>query len=170
MDEIWKDVVNYEGLYQVSNLGNVKSVARVVHRKNGTTTTYPERLLKCRSFGNYVQAILSKDGKIKCFTVHRLVATAFIPNPHNYPCVNHKDEVRTNNCVDNLEWCTYKYNNEYNNRVGKCKEKISKTLKEKSYHHKMTNEQKEHIRQGAFKGWETRRTRTKLTKTSEEEL
>ena len=100
---------------------------------------------------------MCKNGKTKQGLLHRLVAEAFIPNPDNLPCINHKDENPLNNRADNLEWCSYKYNNEYNDRIGRCRDKISTTLKTKQYHHKMTPEQIEHIRQGAYKGWETRR-------------
>lgn len=74
---------------------------------------------------------LYKNGKAKKIKMHRLVAETFIPNPNNYPCVNHKDENKLNNCVDNLEWCTYSYNNSYNNchiRRGKTQKGKSKTL------------------------------------------
>ena len=100
--EIWKNVLGYEGLYQVSNLGNIKSFIG------------KEKILKPSTTNNgYPGVNLTKDKKIKRYSVHRLVAEAFIPNPNNYPCVNHKDENRTNNRADNLEWCTYSYNNTY---------------------------------------------------------
>ena len=126
MEEIWKDIEGYEGYYQVSNLGNVRRLERLVNhwRKNGHLRPQPARVLKqCR--GNSRQrygVILCKEGKTKRFPVHRLVAMAFIPNPNNYPCINHKDENAYNNCVDNLEWCSYKYNSNYgtrNERIGK---------------------------------------------------
>ena len=101
--------------------------------------------------------ILCKDGHTSAKSVHRLVAQAFIPNPNNYPIINHKDCNGRNNDVRNLEWCTYKYNNEYNGRIDKCRDKISKTLLEKTEHPKRTPEQIENIRKGAYKGWETRR-------------
>lgn len=117
MEEIWKDVVGYEGLYQVSNLGRVKSL----YKKNGAILkAYPN------GFG-YLIVSLFVNGNSKKHKVHRLVANAFIPNIHNLPCVNHKDENKTNNFVfvntdgsidyekSNLEWCTYKYNTNYGN-------------------------------------------------------
>lgn len=100
MQELWKDVSGYEGLYQVSNLGRVKRPCK--------------RLLKgsiCKN--GYYRVTLWKDGKMSYKHIHRLVAMVFIPNPNNYPCINHKDEVKTNNNVDNLEWCSYYYNNNY---------------------------------------------------------
>ena len=106
MKEIWKDVVGYEGLYQVSNMGNVRSL-------NWKNCGYTRNLwLKPHNKG-YFQVELVKNKKKKTFVVHRLVSVAFIPNPDNLPCVNHKDENKQNNCVDNLEWCDYGYNNRY---------------------------------------------------------
>lgn len=163
MQEIWKDVQGYEGLYQVSSLGRVKSCSRLVHIENDTQRKYQrlhERILKPGG-GKYEQVILCRNGKTEAKLIHRLVAQAFIPNLDNLPCINHKDENPSNNCVDNLEWCSYKYNNEYNSRIDKCRDKISRTLKRKQYHHKMTPEQIEHIREGAYKGWETRRKKIK---------
>jgi len=153
--EIWKDVVGYEGLYQVSNIGRVKSCDRIVSAgdNNHEYQHIKEKILNCKSYGKYVQVVLSKEGKVKCFGVHRLVAQAFIPNPYNLPCVNHKDTVKTNNRVNNLEWCTYKYNNEYDDRVEKCKSKISTTLKGRPLSFKWTSEQKKHISEGVKKSW-----------------
>lgn len=103
MKEIFKDIKGYEGLYQVSNYGNVKSLKNNIIKK-------PSKLPK-----GYLQMRLSKNGKCKYISIHRLVAQAFIPNPQFKPCVNHKDCNPQNNCVDNLEWCTYKENNSYKN-------------------------------------------------------
>lgn len=106
MEEIWKDIKDYEGLYQVSNLGRVKSLNYL--------RTEKEQILKtnkvCRG---YYQVVLWKDKKPKRYSVHRLVAEAFLPNPFNYPIINHKDENPSNNCSQNLEWVTYKYNSAY---------------------------------------------------------
>lgn len=103
--EIWKMIPGYEGLYMVSSLGRVKSLN--YHRTGVEKVLKPvdKRYLRVRLF--------SKDGTNKLFSVHRLVAMAFIPNPDNLPEVNHKDENKLNNCVDNLEWCTRKYNANY---------------------------------------------------------
>ena len=123
MREIWKDVQNYEGLYQVSNLGRVKSLPR-----NGTVLN--ERILKPSAdrYG-YKQVILSKNNNHKPFKVHRLVANSFLLNKNNFPCINHKDENKENNKVDNLEWCSYSYNNAYNGRAKKvAKNKQKKVL------------------------------------------
>ena len=113
MRELWKDIDGYEGLYQISNLGNVKSVQRIVTR--GTNfIPINERILKTGDNDGYKYVSLSKSGKSKTVWIHRLVAIAFIPNPNKLPCVNHIDENTHNNCVTNLEWCTHSYNNSYN--------------------------------------------------------
>lgn len=110
MEEIWKDIKGYEGLYQVSNIGRVKSL--------NYNHTKKEKILKpIKDKKNYLYINLYKNVKIKHIKIHRLVAEAFIPNPNNYPCVNHKDEDKSNNCVNNLEWCTYQYNNTYGTAI-----------------------------------------------------
>ena len=107
MAETWKPITGYEGLYEVSNLGNVASLnykgkgVRRVLKQSKNTHGYPQVVLKPRG------------EKCKCFMTHRLVAKGFIPNPNNLPFVNHEDETRDNNNVDNLEWCTRRYNNTY---------------------------------------------------------
>lgn len=117
--EEWRDVIGYEGLYQVSSFGRVKSFCRgkdkiLKHDKN--------------CFG-YLNVKLYKCGiKRKHFRVNRLVAQAFIPNPDNLPCINHRNECRTDNSVWNLEWCTHKYNNNYGNH----KRKLSKPCGEET--------------------------------------
>lgn len=105
MKEVWKDVLGYEGLYQVSNLGRIKSLPR------HTTRGKIRKLIPQRS--GYLMFPAWKNGKLKLLSVHRCVAKAFIPNPKNLPQVNHKDECKTNNCVSNLEWCSAKYNTNY---------------------------------------------------------
>lgn len=103
--EIWKDIAGYEGYYKVSNLGRVKSLN---YRNKGY-----EQILKPKKHNKgYLQIQLMGNGN-KTFTIHRLVANAFLENPNNYPCVNHKDENKLNNHVDNLEWCDMKYNANY---------------------------------------------------------
>lgn len=107
MRQMWKEIPNTEGLYLISDKGRVFSV-----RSN--------RLLKRQYQSNgYERTELNINGVSKKYFVHRLVAEAFLPNPNNYPIVNHKDENPKNNCVDNLEWCTAKYNSNY----GTCKER-----------------------------------------------
>ena len=112
--EVFLSVPGYEGYYEVSNLGNIKSL------RSG-------KLLKQASNKDgYKLVCLAKDGKSRTFNVHRLVAMAFLPNPENLPEVNHKDETHDNNCVENLEWCSRTYNRNY----GTYRERMSKSLKE----------------------------------------
>lgn len=141
--EIFRDVKGYEGLYQVSNLGNVKSLERIDYSNH----LRKERILKPETDkGGYLTVVLSKDKKKKNIKVHRLVAEAFIPNLHNYPQVNHKqEEDKTNNCVyinedgtvdldkSTIEWCSVEYNNKYGTRTervaasntnGKCSKPV----------------------------------------------
>ena len=106
MEEIWKDVPGYEGLYQVSDNGNVR---RLNWNRTGTTRNIT---LKPHKNG-YRQVLLAKNGKRKMFTVHRLVAMVFIPNPDGLPHVNHIDENKANNIAANLEWCSPSYNVKY---------------------------------------------------------
>ena len=114
--EIWKDIEGYEGKYMVSNLGRVKSLN---YRRTGK-----EKIMKGYDNGyGYLRVLLHKDGKVKNCRIHRLVAQAFLENPQNLPEVNHKDEDKTNNRVDNLEWCSRQYNNTYNGRAKKSAEK-----------------------------------------------
>lgn len=117
MEEIWKDIKGYEGLYQVSNLGNVKSLKRQVYAgKNRLRWQYEKILSTNKTNGNgYKIVSLSKDNKSKNKYIHRLVAETFLNNPNNYKYINHKDENKDNNCVDNLEFCTAQYNATYNN-------------------------------------------------------
>ena len=112
MKEIWKAVPGYVGLYEVSSLGRVRSVGRLVNGREGQMLTVKERVLKpdVHQLG-YRRVTLSKDGKAKRFAVHRLVALVFIPNPEGLPCISHEDDDPTNNSVGNLRWCTYSYNN-----------------------------------------------------------
>lgn len=118
--EIWKDIKGYEGLYQVSNYGKIKSLSRHIIRINGNYLIDKDKLLKQKKNPKgYVSVSLCKKGVIKYRMIHRLVAEAFIPNPNNYPCVNHKNENKVDNRLENLEWCSYTYNNEYNNRAKK---------------------------------------------------
>lgn len=122
MKEIWKDVVNYEGLYQVSNKGRVKRIESVVKsclKYHNGFKIVKEKLKDFCFVNKYYSVVLCKNGKRKMFRVHRLVAQAFLPNPNNFEQVNHKDENKLNNCVENLEWCSAKYNQNYGTRKEK---------------------------------------------------
>lgn len=123
--ETWKSVKNYDGLYEVSSTGLVRSVMRKVWNpgRNCYRTQYPRILRLSTDDKGYNRVTLSKDGKVKQHLVHRLVAEAFIPNPNNLPQINHKSEVTNDNRVENLEWCT----NEYNCNYGSHNENISKS-------------------------------------------
>lgn len=110
MLEEWRAVVGYEGLYEVSNMGQVKALERRVMNNGGLQRKH-ERILKAHYGQNHHgMVILCKDGKTKPHLVHRLVAMAFIPNPDNKPCIDHIDTDFQNNHVDNLKWCTQKEN------------------------------------------------------------
>ena len=118
--EIWRDIPGYEGIYQVSNLGRIKSLPRIIICSNGYKKNYGSKILKFSSDKNgYSKVALCKFCKQRSFLVHRLVAELFVPNPNNYSEVNHKDENKSNNCSNNLEWCTRKYNVNYGNRTKK---------------------------------------------------
>ena len=125
-EEIWKDIPGYEGLYQVSNFGRVKSLRKAIIMS-----------IRINKKG-YSTIGLSKNGVFNRKSIHRLVAEAFIPNPDNLPQVNHKDEVKTNNCVENLEWCDNYYNLMYgtgndrriiSNQNGGIEKRISTRIK-----------------------------------------
>ena len=115
MEEIWKDIKGYEGLYQVSNLGNVRSLDILINCKGARGIDKHIRkgriLKKVINTKGYYYINLSKKSKIKNTRVHRLVAKAFIENPNNYKIINHIDGNKLNNRVDNLEWCTFSHNN-----------------------------------------------------------
>lgn len=113
MEEIWKPVKGFEGYYEVSNLGRVRSIDRYVNTKGDSKRIRNGRVLKGIIHNEYVLVTLSKDNLKSKKRVHRIVAEAFLPNPDNLPQVNHKDEDKTNNNVTNLEWCDSKYNMNY---------------------------------------------------------
>ena len=119
-NEVWKDIKGYEGLYQVSSLGRVKSVERVVVQSNGYTKTVKESIRKPKKDQNgYLQVGLSKNGVVKRYTVHKLVATAFIQKDDLFAdTVNHKNEIKTDNRAENLEWMNNGDNSRYSHRDG----------------------------------------------------
>lgn len=123
MEELWKDINEYEN-YQISNFGNVKSKRYWV----GNRYVYKDKLLKpSLSSSGYQQVVLCKNGKTKNHFIHRLVANHFLENTNNSEEINHIDENKQNNNVNNLEWCDHKYNMNY----GKIKNKISNSHKKK---------------------------------------
>ena len=124
-NEIWKPVVGYEGLYECSNMGRVKSVDRYVsHIYEGEYQFIKGRIRKTKlNNGGYEMLSLFRDGKEKTCLVHRIIAEAFLSNPYNLPEVNHKDECKTNNFVENLEWCDREYNLYYGTRRQRQAEK-----------------------------------------------
>ena len=128
MIEIFKDIKDYEGLYQVSNFGNVWSL-------NYKRTGRAELMKTSKNTKGYLKVTLCKDGKRKHFLIHKLVAGAFLENPDNLPQVNHIDENKKNNRVDNLEWCDNKYNCNYgtrNQRIAKNSVKLKNGKTSKS--------------------------------------
>ena len=117
-NEVWKDILGYEGLYQVSDKGRLKSIG---YGK--------ERILKLvKDRGGYLTVGLRKNGEVKTCKIHRLVAQTFIPNPDNLSDINHKDEDKTNNSVQNIEWCSAKYNCNFGTRNQRISEKTSKPV------------------------------------------
>lgn len=185
MIEEWRDIKGYEGIYQVSSLGRVKSCERDVHfiKNTGThfTKHYKERILSPNlSTPGYLTVMLYRDNRdggpkqSKRLQIHILVAQAFIPNPDNLPQINHIDENKTNNIVSNLEWCTRKYNMNYgtlpsrirNKNKGKkitdeMREKISQGVRKHiSIYgtHKVSDETKAKLSESAKKQWKEHRT------------
>lgn len=108
--EEWKDIPNYENLYQASTLGKIRSLDRTINGRWGKTTLKGKILKQAYDKDKYLLVNLCKNGKSKNQSVHRLIAQTFIPNPHRYSQINHIDKNKNNNNVENLEWCTPQYN------------------------------------------------------------
>lgn len=144
--EIWKDVVGWEAFYEVSNFGNVRGKEKIVKNVNGVRKLdrlIPRRPLKPQSNHlGYKSVNLYMDSKMTKKPIHRLVSEAFLPNPENKPCVNHKDFNPSNNHVDNLEWCTYQYNYDYS------KERIINSMAkgEDHFYAKLTSDEVKQIK------------------------
>jgi hypothetical protein len=135
MKEIWKDIPNYEGLYQVSSLGRVKSLERRVKNKDSFRKVR-ERILSSNDNGSgYLCVQLSRKLKRENLLIHRLVAICFVKNPKNLPIINHKDGVKTNNAPENLEWCT-----QMDNIVHSIKNKLVDQKGEKHHSSKLKKE------------------------------
>lgn len=133
MSELWKDVIGYEEQYQVSDLGNVRSKDRTIVDCLGRKRTLKSCKIRIQTSKiGYKQVLLHKDGKTKSCLVHRLVAEAFIPKTEtNKNEINHKDENKANNTVDNLEWCDHKYNINFGTRTEKTSKKVYQYTKDK---------------------------------------
>lgn len=123
-DNRWCDIPGYEGLYKCSTQGQILSLERVVTRRDGIQKTIAERYLTPIAHNHgYKSVTLCKNGKRQKWLVHRIVALTFLPNPANLPCINHKNQDKADNRVENLEWCTVAYNNTYGDKVQRSAEK-----------------------------------------------
>ena len=112
--EVWKPIENYQGYYSVSNLGRIRSEERVVpHKRSGSKTIREKILAPGLNRHGYLLAYLTQNGVKKTMKIHRLVAEAFLDNPNNLPAVNHKNGLKIDNSVDNLEWCSFAANNQH---------------------------------------------------------
>jgi hypothetical protein len=119
LEEIWKDISGYEGFYQVSNFGRVRSLDRKVNHYLSGTKIFRGQIIKSHpNHGGYLMVPLCKKRKRALLQIHRLVALAFIPNTDNKPCVNHLDADRQNNAVENLQWCTHLENVRHSMSIG----------------------------------------------------
>lgn len=165
--EIWKDIKGYEGLYQVSNFGRIRSLDR--WRNSGTGGYFQTgKILKTKEDVNgYLRVSLLKNGKYQKMNVHRLIAIAFIPNENNFPIINHKDGNKLNNNISNLEWCTYSYNSKhaYDNEL---REKVY-GKDHWNYGRKVSEETREKLRKSAkenpSKGYKlSSETKSKMSK------
>ena len=138
--EEWKSIPGYEGLYEISSYGRVKSLEISYIKRNGIRDHKPEIILTPKNNGTgYFIVCLYKNKTHKYCLIHRLVAQAFIPNPDNLPIINHKNEDKSDNRVENLEWCDHKYNSNYNGVL----KKRSQRMKENGIYEKRTQRMKE---------------------------
>lgn len=149
MIEEWRKIVGYEGLYEVSSLGRVRSLDRYVKTCYGSYRLHKGKIL---SPGIRPDGYLVVSLQYRMFRVHRLVAQAFIPNPDNLPQVNHLDEDKSNNRVENLEWCDAKYNNNYGTARIRAKETAIKNgyctgLSKEEYRKKYYQENNDKIKE-----------------------
>lgn len=132
MQEIWKDIPGYEGVYQINTYGTVKSLDRYVKHSKGGPKLIKGKVISSKIDKGYHRVKLCKDGSRKYYAVHRLVALTFIDNPHNLPVINHIDGNKLNNHISNLEWCTISENTQHAYNTGLCDEvriKVSESRK-----------------------------------------
>ena len=123
MKEVWKDIDGYNGVYQVSSLGRVRSNGYYYNIGNSKRYASPKIISQSYTVEGYLVCSLTKDGKTTQYKVHRLIAMAFIPNPENKPQINHKNGVKDDNRLDDLEWATSKENTIHAHKSGLCKKK-----------------------------------------------
>ena len=116
--EIWRDIAGYDNMYQVSNLGRIKSLPRKMKASIGFASVRGRIMKPAIDSKGYLRCALSKDNVLRTFKVHRLVAAAFIPNPNNYPQINHINGDKRDNRVENLEWCNNSMNQIHAYRLG----------------------------------------------------
>lgn len=128
-----KELLNYEGLYLIDNLGNVISMPK----QKGSRYVVEYKIIKPKiNRQGYCEVTLTKNGKIKTLLLHRLIAIHFVDNPYNYPCVNHKNGIKTDNRIENLEWCTQSHNTKhaYNNNLGNFRTYVNDGIKSMNYY------------------------------------
>lgn len=136
VQEIWKDILGYEGYYRVSTNGRIKSRMRLRLLRNAHRNSYYIQVLRDQIRGQYINkagypvVVLSNGNRTNPIPVHRLVAGAFIENPENKPCVNHINSMRNDNHVSNLEWCTQKENMQHAAKSGRLCHKLTRRKKE----------------------------------------
>lgn len=134
MEEIWKDITGFEGLYQVSSLGRVRSLDRTIICRNGVERFYKGELKKLLYDNKgYTHVNLYRNQHLQRFSVHRLVALAFIPNPHGLPQINHINQIKDDNRAENLEWCDAKYNCNYGDHINNFSEANKKPIAQLTY-------------------------------------
>lgn len=168
--EIWKDVEGYKGIYQVSNHGRIRSLDRMLTYKTryGVFQHLQRgKILKQHPDDRgYLWVKLHDLKSKKTVKVHRLVGEAFIPNPLNLPCLNHKDEDKTNNAASNLEWCTHAYNNSYGTHLQKISkaltgihrsEETRKKISEARKGKRLSKETRQKLREATLAQWERKR-------------
>ena len=145
MEEKWKDIRGYEGYYQISNLGRVKSLDRAVVYSDGRVRKFPGKIMALTDISNagYIVVSLQKNNIREKFTIHKLVASHFCPNPDNKPIVNHLDENKLNNRSDNLCWATYTENLMWND--SRAKRPYNPTTKNKEALKRLWNKNKKPV-------------------------